>query len=305
MITRRLVHCAVPLDETSRWATLLAVTANLPAASAEFKLSITRALADQLAESLDRLRPAALTTEQLVMLQPRPGVYELFLHERRVYVGKSSKNILARLGNHLRKLSGRSNIELTDMSFQCLYVDEDLEAASPEKLLIKKYRDQGGAPWNTNGFGNKDPGRNRDHSLVKANHFDAKYPINLDLRIEALEPGPRPVKAYLQAVKKELPFNLRFDTRSPRSKEDYGGTTAVVSCGDQAVRDLIRAAVEALPEGWQATALPGYVILYPENAIYESAHALWRKQDAVVSEISGASRLDEAGTIEEELGDEE
>jgi hypothetical protein len=286
---------------------LLAVTTELfPEASAEFKLSITRALADQLADALSRLHPAPLTSEQLSALQPRPGVYELFVRRRRVYVGKASRSIPARLGNHLRKLSGRSNITLGEVSFQCLYVDEDLEAAAPEKMLIKKYRDHGGAPWNTNGFGSKDPGRNRDHSLVKANHFDAEYPINLDLRIESLAPGLYPVKTYLRAVKSSLPFNLRFDTRSARSKEDYRDSMAEVPPAELTVRDLIRLAMDALPEGWQATALPGYVILYREDTIYASARVLWRKRNGVVNEVTGAARLDKPGAIEdEEPGDDE
>ena len=178
---------------------------NSPAeASADFKLSITRALADQLADALSRLNAAPLTSEQLSALQQRPGVYELFVRGRRVYVGKASVSVPARLGNHLRKLSGRRDIVLSDMSFQCLYVDEDLDAAAPEKMLIKKYRDQrdqDGAPWNTNGFGNKDPGRNRDHSLVKANHFDAEHPINLGVRIESVAPGSYPARTYLRTVK--------------------------------------------------------------------------------------------------------
>ena len=156
-------------------ATVLTVAGEplFPQASAEFKLSITRAMADQLAEALSRLQRAPLTPASLVDVQPRPGVYKLFLHDQRVYEGKPAKSIPSRFNNHLRKLSGLSNIRLDDIGFQCLYVQEDLEAAAPEKMLIKIYRDQGGAPWNTNGFGNKDLGRNRDHSLVKSNHFDA------------------------------------------------------------------------------------------------------------------------------------
>ena len=279
---------------------------NPPAeASAEFKLSITRALADQLADALSRLHPASLNSEQLSVLQQRPGVYELFVRGRRVYVGKASMSIPARLANHLRKLSGRMNIILGEVSFQCLYVDEDLEAAAPEKMLIKKYRDQGGAPWNTNGFGNKDPGRNRDHSLVKANHFDAEYPINLGVRIESVASGPYPVRTYLRAVKASLPFNLRFDTRSEHSKEGYSGSMVQVPPGELTARDLIRLAIETLPAGWQATALPGYVILYHEDATYASARVLWRKRDGVVSEITGAAQLDEPGTIDEEGSDDD
>jgi hypothetical protein len=287
---------------------LLAVAPNSPAeASADFKLSITRALADQLADALSRLNAAPLTSEQLSALQQRPGVYELFVRGRRVYVGKASVSVPARLGNHLRKLSGRRDIVLSDMSFQCLYVDEDLDAAAPEKMLIKKYRDQrdqDGAPWNTNGFGNKDPGRNRDHSLVKANHFDAEHPINLGVRIESVAPGSYPARTYLRTVKAGLPFNLRFDTRSAHARQDYSSSTVHVAPGELTARDLIRLAIDALPAGWQATALPGYVILYHEDVAYASARVLWRKRGGAVSEITGAARLDDPGAIDEEEPDE-
>ncbi len=293
-----------------RYAKLLAVATNPPAqASAEFKLSITRALADQLADALSRLHPAPLTSERLSVLQQRPGVYELFWRGERAYVGKASASVPARLGNHLRKLSGRMDIVLSDMTFQCLYVDEDLDAAAPEKMLIKKYRDQrdhDGAPWNTNGFGNKDPGRNRDHSLVKANHFDAEHPINLCVRVESVAPGSYPVRTFLRAVKAGLPFNLRFDTRSAHARQDYSDSRIQVASGELTARDLIRLAIGALPEGWQATALPGYVIFYHEDETYASARVMWRKRDGAVSEITGAARLDEPGAIsEEEAGDDE
>jgi hypothetical protein len=69
---------------------------------------------------------------------------------------------------------------------------------------------------------------------------------------------------------------------------------------------LAAQAIGALPEGWQATALPGYVILYHEDATYASAQVMWRKRDGTVSEITGAARLDEPGAIDaEEAGDDE
>jgi Eco29kI restriction endonuclease len=275
-----------------------------PQASAEFKLSITRALADQLADALSRLQPAPLTPDRVESIQPRPGVYELYLDDQRVYVGKASKSLPARLHNHLRKLSGRSQIQLGDVTFQCLYVDEDLEAAAPEKMLIKKYRNQGGAPWNTNGFGNKDPGRRRDHSLVKSNHFDALYPINLDLSIRSIPTGTYPVREFLDKVKSSLPFNLRFDKDSQRARGDYRLLTVDIPPKELHVRDLVRLAVEALPEGWQATALPGYMILYPEQDTYESATVLWRKENGILSEGAGAAQLAAPGNIEEDSGDE-
>jgi hypothetical protein len=191
------------------------------------------------------------------------------------------------------------------VSFQCLYVDEDLEAAAPEKMLIKKYRSQGGAPWNTNGFGSKDPGRRRDHSLVKSNHFDALYSINLDLPIGSIPAGAYPAREFLAAVKSSLPFNLRFDKDSHRSKEDYGLSTVEVPSKELTVRELLALAVEALPEGWQATALPGYVILYHEHEIYGSANVLWRKEGGTLTEAPGAARLGAPGDIKEDPADEE
>ncbi|SFT43263.1 Eco29kI restriction endonuclease [Actinopolyspora lacussalsi subsp. righensis] len=277
-------------------------------AFAEFKLSITRAMADQLAEALDQLEPAPLTKENVEALEARPGVYELYLRGERVYVGKaskskSSKDLPGRLGDHIRKLSGRQGITLDDMSFQCLYVDEDLEAAAPETMLINKYKDKAKQtlPWNFNGFGNNDPGRNRDHSLVKSNHFDAWYPADLDVIVSTgLEPGAHHVTKYLEAVKAALPFNLRYDSKalSPRKTD----MPYVVEMPDREVsaRELVRRAVEALPQEWQATVLPGYVILYQEESYYRSARLYWSKDHDELVETEGANLRDPKGEVIEE-----
>ncbi len=277
-------------------------------AFAEFKLSITRAMADQLAEALARLEPAPLTKENVEALEERPGVYELFLRGERVYVGKaskskSSKDLPGRLGDHIRKLSGRAGISLSEISFQCLYVDEDLEAAAPETMLINKYKDRRRQtlPWNFNGFGNNDPGRNRDHSVVKSNHFDAWYPVDLDVLVSTgLEPGYYPVTKYLEAVKTALPFNLRYDSKALSPRKADTTYLAKIPAHETSARDLLREAVEALPRGWQATVLPGYVILYQEETSYKSARLYWRKHDDEVVEITGLNLRDPQGEAGEE-----
>jgi hypothetical protein len=109
----------------------------------------------------------------------------------------------------------------------------------------------------------------------------------------------------LSDVKSILPFNLRFEKKSSHSKQDYNLTSIEVPSQEFTVRELIRLAIEALPEGWQATSLPGYVILYREDAAYESADALWRKQGEVLREAAGAARLDVPGKIEEESVEED
>jgi hypothetical protein len=270
-----------------------------PTATAEFKLSITRALADQLAEALERLEPTSLTLDNLDTLQARPGVYELYLEDQRVYVGKADKNLPIRLRKHLRKLSGRAGIDPSDVGFLCLYVDEDLEAAAPEKLLIKKYRVHDSIPWNTNGFGNNDPGRNRDKSLVKRNHFDTFYPIDLEKKV-AVTPGSYKLKSLLDVLKVELPYNFRFASKA----KIFSQLTVEVQKETKTARDFLILAVQALPESWQATALPGYAILYEDTSDYDSAIASWRILDGKVREIPGRRHVSKEDVSTEEIDDE-
>lgn len=270
---------------------------------AEFKLSITKALADQLAETLEPLVPTALTTEALARVHAKKGVYELFLGGCRVYVGKSSKSLPDRLEQHRKKLSGRSGIDIDDLGFVCAYVDEDLDAAAPEKMLIKKYG-SAGAPWNNNGFGNKDPGRKRDHSEIKQGHFDAKYPINLDLEI-VLEPRAWTVDKLLNELKRILPYNLRFQVKAAVV---YKAATVAVPPGPIRVREIIELLIASLPEGWQATALPGYVILYEEkdDVVYDAALAWWRRgANGGVAITPGPARFVPGEVTDDDLGDED
>lgn len=265
---------------------------------AEFRLSITRALADQLATTLQPLTPAPLNLTNLGTVQARPGVYVLFVGGERAYVGKASRSLRDRLGQHHRKLSGRSGIDLAGVRFACVYVDEDLDAAAPEKLLIKKYRDTGTIPWNTNGFGNKDPGRNRDKSVVKVKHFDALYPIDLDYVLNL--PASRLSAAeLLEALKRDLPYLLRYDTTSV-GKALFKQTHVELPGIKLTTRDAMALIVGALSPGWQATALPGYLILYKEEASYDSALFWWRHDEGgAVLQTQGPQRFD-AGEVEQD-----
>ncbi|MBB5912010.1 hypothetical protein BJY24_000877 [Nocardia transvalensis] len=272
-------------------------------ASGEFKLSITRALGDQLGEGLGRLVPAPLTAEYLKgEIQPRPGVYQLYVDGGLVYVGKASASLRDRLERHRKKLSGRVNIGLGQVGFVCLYVDEDMDAAAPEKLLIKRYRANGEAPWNTMGFGNKDPGRNRDKTLVKAKHFDARYPINIELAVDGLTPGKQALGPVLMAAKSALPYTFRFLT-TPKSKTPHKLLRDVpVTVPDTKLNtvEFLRFVLEFLPDGWQATALPGYVILYPDFEDLASATQYWRTVNGSVESYKGQGRFDEKGEVAEQ-----
>ncbi|GAA3617952.1 hypothetical protein GCM10022267_00210 [Lentzea roselyniae] len=242
-----------------------------------FRLSITKALGDQLSVALTRLGRAPLSDEYLADLDERPGVYQLYLSGDFVYVGKAEKSLRARLSNHLRKLGGRQRINLADVSFSCLYVDEDFSALAPEQLLISHHKGAGSIPWNNNGFGNKDPGRNRDATVLKKNHFDVEYPIDLSLPVGGLREGRTNLSTFLKVLKSGLPYNFRY-------KEPPGSGVAeiMVTPGGLSADQAFRLASRVLPEKWQIVALMGYVIMYDDSpSDYKSAWRYYRSGNVV------------------------
>ncbi|MFE6783807.1 Eco29kI family restriction endonuclease [Streptomyces sp. NPDC057680] len=252
---------------------------------AEFKLSITKALGDQLSAALMDLRPAPLTMENIQLLRPLPGVYQLYKGEELVYVGKADTSLPQRIEKHFRKISGRRNISLAEMAFTCLYVDEDFGAVAPERLLINKHRGQGEVPWNYNGFGNNDPGKRRDTTEVDADHFDRAYPIDLEYKCAELwqfvsGSGTVSLADLLSATKRALPYVFRYQASSAfeaiHVAESYECATA---------DEILRTVASHLPDMWQITALPGYLIMYPKVEEYPSAQRYYTASG--VLEVSG------------------
>ncbi|MDX3318872.1 GIY-YIG nuclease family protein [Streptomyces sp. ME03-5684b] len=261
----------------------------------DFTLSITKALGDQLAKALEGLDRAPLAEENLARLKEKPGVYQLYLNDKFVYVGKADKSLPARLRNHLRKISGRRNISLEEMAFSCLYVAEDFSALAPEQLLITHHKGQGDIPWNNNGFGNKDPGRQRDSTVLKRNHFDVLFPIDLDRPVEGLQAGETTLHTLLEAIKTGLPYNFRYgkaaEFKTRRVHVPADGLTA-----DEVFR-LISAEI---PTKWQVTALMGYVIMYDDSPIeYKSAWRYYRNGQL----IGAVPEAEPAGEVEGDPSD--
>ncbi|MFX4294900.1 GIY-YIG nuclease family protein [Streptomyces bohaiensis] len=250
----------------------------------DFRLSITRALGDQLAQALTHLGRAPLAEQYLASLDERPGVYRLYLHGDFVYVGKADESPPGRLANHLQKLSGRRNIDLRDVTFSCLYIDEDFSALAPEWLLISHHKAVGSIPWNNNRFGKKDPGRQRDRTILKKNHFDVVFPIGLDRPVEGLELGQIALSAFLRALKNGLPYNFRY-AEPPRSKSTFLTVPQAGLSADEAFQMVS----ETLPEAWQIAAPMGYVIMYPDSPNeYKSAWRYYRSGRVIETEPEAA-----------------
>lgn len=258
----------------------------------DFTLSITKALGDQLAYALKKLGRVHLSEESIARLKEKPGVYQLYLNGKFVYVGKADKSLPARLGNHLRKISGRRNISLDEVTFSCLYVAEDFSALAPEQLLITHHKGQGDIPWNNNGFGNKDPGRQRDSTVLKRNHFDVLFPIDLDRPVEGLQAGETTLHELLEAIKAGLPYIFRYGKSAEFKARSVHVPSAAMTADE--VFQLISAEI---PDKWQVASLMGYVIMYDDSPnTYRSAWRYYRSGER----ISAVPEANPAGVVEAE-----
>ncbi len=122
------------------------------------------------------------------------------------------------------------------------------------------------------GFGLHDPGRNRDSTVLRQDHFDAQYPIRLDWPCEGLNAGHYAVTTLLARLKRELPYNLRYQNDAG-ARLDYENVNVNVPEDDMAASDVLALIAEALPQ-YQITALPGYVIMYRESRTYPQGEVI-------------------------------
>ena len=180
-----------------------------------------------------------------------------------MYVGSASQSIRGRLTQHFWKLAGRQNIAADEVTFTCLYVDEDLTVLAPEDRLIRVFQDEGSCEWNGNGFGLHDPGRNRDTTELRPDHFDLRYPVRLDWQCDEIEAGEWTARELLGALKRTLPYLLRY-ANTPADRARYDAATVDVPEDGMEATELFELLADELP-GYQITALPGYVDHVPRE----------------------------------------
>jgi len=106
---------------------------------ANFEIDIVSALSSQLVDAFSKLDVGSLAGDQIDSLPKGQGVYKLYYRGSLVYVGKAEQ-IKKRLGEHRLKISGRRNIEVSDMGFKCLFIHRNWSALAPEDSLIRHYR---------------------------------------------------------------------------------------------------------------------------------------------------------------------
>lgn len=239
----------------------------------DFEFDLPEALLARLINVLDGMEGTALAPGFLGSIPEAQGVYQLFLDDELVYIGKTDAEagLRKRLERHASKIQHRSVLDPIRVSFKAvrIYV---FTAMDLESQLIRHYGGQARVGWNGSGFGSNDPGRERDTTTYKYDHFDALYPIDIDRPIDLSPPNATSAAEALAALKNVLPYVLRFEGASPRSRRPHPDleetTVSIAGPAPITARNLIETVVAQLPAGWQATQLPSHVILYKEDRAY-------------------------------------
>ena len=134
----------------------------------EFFFEFDRAFNHQLIEKFEA-SPAHPLTEEVA---PRSkGVYALYHRGDLVYAGKALQTKLGRrLSEHYRKIAGRRNIEVGDITCRFLVIEGDWFVRAAEDALIQNYNPL----WQTSGFGSHVPGVGRPGTRVS--RWDRDFP---------------------------------------------------------------------------------------------------------------------------------
>lgn len=246
----------------------------------ELEFDLASALLRELIELFESMGQAPLDSAHVDRVPEQQGVYQLFLDRSLVYVGKtdSEAGLNKRLARHARKIHQRTALDPSRVTFKAVRVFV-FTAMDLEQQLIKHYSSTSGTlSWNQSGFGANDPGRKRDTTALKQDHFDLKYPIDIDLPIVLVEIDEVvSIADMLKRLKVTLPYTLRFQNAGGNSKQphpDLAGSNLTLLSGNYTVRQMLRSAQDTLGQDWQITVLPGYVIAYKEKKDYPHSRAL-------------------------------
>lgn len=229
---------------------------------------------NQLVPSLDAMASAPLSLANTAALPDAQGVYLLIYDGQVRYVGKTDAEagLRTRLSRHARKFEQRRNVRPEDVQFKAAQILV-LTAMDIESRVIAHY----GSEWNGSGFGSNDPGRERETTNKPEQGFDARFPIDIDIPLEILQPGEMSVHEALVALKVALPYTLRFELEPGargshsfrlRPSPDLAAARVIIPAGPLTLRQALQLLIRALPPGWQATYFVSHVILYKETRGY-------------------------------------
>jgi len=244
----------------------------MPPGYREFEFDLPQALLTHLILAFDSMEVGPLTPEIVAAMPEAQGVYQLFHQGRLVYIGKTDAQagLKQRLSRHAWTIQHRRNLDPLEVNFKAIRVFV-FTAVDLETQLIRHYRANAPVTWNSSGFGSNDPGRERDTTNAKPEGFDALFPVDLDRDISINIESPTTAFNVLAELRKSLPYTLRFESASRGSRRghpDLESTTVSISETNSTTRAILANVFGTLPGGWQATLLPGRVIVYKERREY-------------------------------------
>ncbi|MEO0971807.1 MAG: GIY-YIG nuclease family protein [Pseudomonadota bacterium] len=244
----------------------------------ELEFPLLERLADELQREFEALDAMAMSEANLGQIpDDAQGVYELFHHGALAYIGKTDADagLGQRLARHRKKLRHRHGITPNDVGYKAIrlytFTALDLEAE-----LIRRHGGTACVPWNGSGFGANDPGRERDTTTYKDDHFDKRFPIDIDRPLDLDVSSCGTVGDVLVKLKDHVPYVIRFarDGRKHRPHPDLMGSVTRVGRMKGSCRSLLAHVVPALPRGWRLHALPSHLVLYDDTRQYRGGELI-------------------------------
>lgn len=237
----------------------------------EFELDLPKALLRELTTVLESLAPAPLTAEAAAALPKHQGVYQLLLMgddgPEVIYIGKTdaASGLRERLQKHHKKIQHRHGLDPERVLFRAVRVFV-FTAVDLEALLIGAEKRRAKALWNGSGFGAKDPGKERDTTRYKPEHFDTWYPIDIDRPLGDGFPTEGAAATLIQTLKRQLPYVFRVQGSDQGSGPHRDLLERAVTLrGPLTARAVLGQILDQLPAGWHATKLPSHVIMYKND----------------------------------------
>ena len=134
-----------------------------------FVFEIDRAIRMQIVEKLEASPELNLSESVAPQLK---GVYVLYWKGKLIYAGKALHTTLRRrLAEHTRKIAGRSNLSLEEITCRFLTIESDWFVRAAEDALITNYKPL----WNLSGFGSHVPGKGRPG--IRTSKWDKDFPL--------------------------------------------------------------------------------------------------------------------------------
>lgn len=234
---------------------------NAPLGCTTYNFNFLETVSTQLVQTLEELDLASLTEGSLQELgsfqhesKSKQGVYLLSFRGEPAYLGKAN-DVAARLRIHRRKLLGRQGISEQELGYKALLLDGSMSTAANEELLIAIFRRRHSGMWNGQGFGSKDPGRNRDRT--QPGPFDEAHPIRKDYVVE-IEGTEKTIGGVFKQLKKQLPYLFRYQ-KLPSSVTNIQMS---LRPGTYAAEAVVRSALGKFPKNWHAAILSYGIVVY-------------------------------------------